>query len=312
MNNLSYIKENMNSKTLNEIGKTLSISVKKIKKIIKENDLKRLPELLKKCPFCNNFIEYSNDSTYVNSIKRGSRCQQCLIKIRSQNAKGEKNPFYGKKHTPETIVKISKLKKGIKLTHSGSFKKGEIHNTRSIYDCWINRYGKVKADEKMITYRKKLSIVNSGVNNNMYGKPSPIGSGNGWSGWYKGWYFRSLLELSYMINIIERFNLKWEKGEQKKYRIPYINEVNEVRNYFPDFVINNKYIIECKPRSLQNLKINLLKKDGAIDFCNNNNMLYKIKDCEKITISELTVLYNNGLVKLTKKYKNKFLKIINK
>jgi hypothetical protein len=39
----------------------------------------------------------------------------------------------------------------------------------------------------------------------MYGKPSPNGSGN-------GWYFISLHELSYMVNVIERFKLKWNSG----------------------------------------------------------------------------------------------------
>jgi len=51
----------------------------------------------------------------------------------------------------------------------------------------------------------------------MYGKPAPIGSGNGWSGWYKGWYFRSLLELSFMINVIERFKMSWQNAETKKH-----------------------------------------------------------------------------------------------
>jgi hypothetical protein len=63
-------------------------------------------------------------------------------------------------------------------------------------------YGKEKANKM----KNNLSILNSGSKNKMYGKPSPQGSGNGWSGWYKGWYFRSLIELSYMVNVIEK---KW-------------------------------------------------------------------------------------------------------
>ena len=81
----------------------------------------------------------------------------------------------------------------------------------------------------------------------MYGKPSPQGSGNGWSGWYKGWYFRSLLELSYMILVIERFNISWSNGE--KIKITYKNFSGINRNYFPDFLLNNKYIIEIKPKN---------------------------------------------------------------
>jgi hypothetical protein len=36
----------------------------------------------------------------------------------------------------------------------------------------------------------------------MYGKPSPQGSGNGWSGWYKGKYFRSIMELSFIVEYL--------------------------------------------------------------------------------------------------------------
>ncbi len=45
-----------------------------------------------------------------------------------------------------------------------------------------------------------------GEGNNMYGRPSPQGSGNGWSGWYKERYFRSLRELMFLI-YAERFGL---------------------------------------------------------------------------------------------------------
>ncbi|MBR4316812.1 MAG: hypothetical protein IKP65_07630 [Alphaproteobacteria bacterium] len=44
----------------------------------------------------------------------------------------------------------------------------------------------------MIELKKKYSEKSKGKNNPMYGKPAPKGSGNGVSGWYKGWFFRSL------------------------------------------------------------------------------------------------------------------------
>ena len=51
----------------------------------------------------------------------------------------------------------------------------------------------------------KISNASKGKNNPMYGKPSPQGSGNGWSGWYKGIYFRSLLYSSFMSSIDNLF-----------------------------------------------------------------------------------------------------------
>ena len=53
--------------------------------------------------------------------------------------------------------------------------------------------------EKAKVIKEKFSLRMRGKNNHMYGKPSPNGSGNGWSGHYGSFYFRSLLELSFLI-----------------------------------------------------------------------------------------------------------------
>ena len=55
----------------------------------------------------------------------------------------------------------------------------------------------------------------------MFGRPTPQGSGNGWKGWYKGWFFRSLKELSYVVNVLEPNGDIWESAENIK--IPYVN-----------------------------------------------------------------------------------------
>ena len=137
---------------------------------------------------------------------------------------------YSKYKTKEFRDKISKLNKGSNNPMYG----------KSFYDVWLKKYGKEVADQKMTEYRQKQSELNSGENNNMYGKPSPNGSGNGWSGWYNGWFFRSIRELSYMIKVIERYNLKWESGETNKWKIQYKDYDGLIRNYFPDFIIKSK------------------------------------------------------------------------
>jgi len=162
---------------------------------------------------------------------------------------------------------------------------------------------------KNIMFKNKLSIINSGDGNPMFGKPSPIGSGNGWSGWYKGWYFRSLLELSYMIFVIERFNLKWDNGEKKKYKIEY--DINAVkRNYFPDFFIENKYLVECKPRSLWNSEVNKLKFESATKYCSDRNLVFKIINCRTIKRTELIQLYKSGRIRFIEKYEKRILLMI--
>lgn len=164
-------------------------------------------------------------------------------------------------------------------------------------------------EEKGKELRKLRSERVKGENNPMYGKPSPTGSGNGWSGWYNGWYFRSLMELSFMINVIERFNFKWENGECKKYKIEYFDEDNIKRNYFPDFILNKKYMIEIKPKNLHNSIRIKQKQKFAIEYCNKNGLKYKLINPIKIlTITEIIELVNDDKIKFLDRYKIKLEK----
>jgi len=161
-------------------------------------------------------------------------------------------------------------------------------------------YGK----EKALKIKKNMSKATSGKNNPMYGKPSPKGSGNGWSGWYKGRYFRSLLELTYMVRVLE--NVEWESAEKSKYNIPYIDWNGIERSYFPDFVVGNK-IIEIKPKNLKNSKNVLLKEAAAIKWCNENNFEYIIvSDIEKLSNEEIKTLYDLKLIKFIDRYEEKY------
>lgn len=291
-----------------------------------------MTNLIRKCPICGREISYTNEYNLRNAENKKSKCKSCglksimtedRIKKMSERVKGKKNPmygkfsdlnpFYGKKHKKETIEKImlnrdyekyktDEFRKKISLLKKG---KNNPMFGKSIYDIWIKKYGKEIADKKMLEYRKKQSLNNSGEKNSMYGKPSPKNSGNGISGWYKGWFFRSLLELSYMIFVIERFNLNWESGESEKYKISYSdNGVN--KNYFPDFVINQKYIVECKPKKLWSAYKNIIKFESAKKFCDKNGYVFKVTDIEKIKKTDLLMLIDGGVVTLTDKCKKIF------
>lgn len=146
----------------------------------------------------------------------------------------------------------------------------------------------------------------------MYGKPAPKGSGNGWKGWYKNWFFRSLRELSYMINVIEKQKLFWENGEQNKYKVIYTDWDGVSRKYFPDFVINNNVIIEIKPKKLWESPKILAKKLAAEQHYKKLNFEYKIIDPEFLTKEQLVYLYNNKLIKFLSKYEQKFIQYVTK
>lgn len=285
------------------------------------------------CPKCNCEITYKSKYSMINANKKNTKCKSCglkeimtdeIKKKMSERFKGENNPmfgkvgelnpFFGKHHTEEskkkivknrdyTIWKTEEFRQKISILSKG---KNNPMYGKSLYGVWVEKYGKDIADKKMLEYKKKQSFNNSGEKNSMYGKPPPMNSGNGICGWYKDWFFRSLLELSYMVYVIERFNLIWENGESEKYKIPY--EIDGVKkNYFPDFIINNKYIVECKPKKLNLTNINQTKFKFAKKYCDDNGFIFKTRDIPKIKKEQLLKMINNGLVVLTNKWKDKLI-----
>jgi hypothetical protein len=141
----------------------------------------------------------------------------------------------------------------------------------------------------------------------MYGKPSPQRSGNGWKGWYNGIFFRSILELSFLVNYVYRFKMKMESGEKAKYAIQYRDYKGVDRTYFPDYIINGKYMVEVKPKKLIKTSLIKAKTKAAIEFCKEHNLKYKIFEPLKIDKQIITTLYNNKEVVFSKKYEERFI-----
>ncbi len=269
------------------------------------------------CPECTKIINYNAKWSCEKAQLANRLCKSCSKKGNKNpqyGNSGDKNPFYNKKHSKETKEKISLKNKGHK--HSDEYKKNHKKiftgkkksiDKNSHLKVWINKYGIERAKEMYKDYKKLLSNKYSGEGNPMYGKPSPQGSGNGWSGWYKGWFFRSLLELSYMISVIERFNISWESCENNLYQIKYLDWNNKQRNYYPDFILANKYLIEIKPKRLQNSVNVKLKQQAAIEFCNKHNLKYKLTaGPNNLNLEILKHKIQKGELIFTKRYQVKF------
>lgn len=289
------------------------------------------------CPTCNKEIIYSSKYSHRNAKQKNSNCKSCGLKKSitperrikmSERVSGNKNPmfgrskednpFYGKKHTEDTINKMKLVDRSYTKTEEFKEKMRSVTSGKNngmygknFYEIWVEKYGVKVAEQKMISFKEKQSKNNRGSKNNMYGKPSPIGSGNGWSGWYNGWYFRSLKELTYMIKVIERFNLKWDDGEKKKYSIKYENHNGESRTYRPDFFIGDKYLVEIKPKSLHSSSDVCNKMSAALKFCEKNDYVYKLRDIEKLNFNDITHLFKTKQIKFIDRYEKKMLKLLN-
>lgn len=275
-----------------------------------------MEELKRVCFDCKTDIIYKSKSSYENATKNNSVCRKCAASGERNGMygkSGDLNPFYGKNHSDETIIKLKKVDRGYTQTKEFREKISDLTSGnnnpmygKNVYDIWVEKYGEEIANKKLLITKKKHSNNNSGEGNPMYGKPSPNGSGNGWSGWYNGWYFRSLRELTYMVEVIERFNLKWESAETNKWKIQYEDYKGTPRNYFPDFVIEGKYIVEIKPKKLWDSDSVIRKRKAGELFCGENGLKYKITDITCISDKKILSLYNEGKIKFTDRYEIKF------
>lgn len=202
--------------------------------------------------------------------------------------------------------KMSKANSGSNNSMYGDYEhtKGwRKHNEEIKGKTFEEFYGEERAKE----LKKVYSLNASGKNNSMYGKPAPIGSGNGWSGWYNGIHFRSLLELAFLVK-----NPNAKSAES--YKIPYIDYFGHERTYHPDFEIDNA-VYEIKPYKLQESPLNKLKFEAAVNFFNDIGKSFKIlteKDFEKISFQEIKDLHDKGSLKFLERYENKLKTYENK
>lgn len=268
------------------------------------------------CPRCGCQISHTIKSNRDQADKKQSLCKICGYIVR--DVSGDKNPFYGKTHTTEARAKISAGDKSYSQTKEYQTKRstailGKRNPNYGIsnYSRWVAKYGKEKANELNDAYRAKQSLLNSGCNNNMYGKPSPAGSGNGWSGWYHGNFFRSLLELSYIVKELDGKCKKWCSAERKDLTIPYIAWDGTQRTYRADFFVDDKYLIEVKPLKLQTSVSVVSKQLAAEKFCEEHGFIYKLESVEKISIEDIGKLRDDGLLVFTKRYEVLFLEMKN-
>ena len=268
---------------------------------------------------CTQIILYKHKKSFKLAERKNSKCRSCSKKNKkfsdnhkkklSENAKkrvGVLNPFFGRKHNDKAKESIKKKLIGIKHSKESNAKKikrGKDNGMfgKSNYEIWARKYGEKKADILLSETKKKLSKAFSGEKNPMFGKPPPNGSGNGWSGWYKEWFFRSLKELSFVIKVIERFGFEWQSAESR-FKISYKDYKGITRNYFPDFIINEKYLVEIKPKSLHE-SINVQnKKEAAIIFCKKNDLVYKLLDIDNLPFIEIEKLRKENIIKFTERY----------
>lgn len=250
------------------------------------------------CPICRKEISYKSASTGKNLERLNKPCRQCHMKIHNSSTamrectskrNRENNPVHTENGRSAMLKNFSKMR-----GENNPFCKGLVVLLRE-------KYGN---DDGIIKWKKAISDSTSGEKSHRYGKPVSLSCGKGWSGWYKNWYFRSSIELFYMINVIERFNLEWESAEKNELRISY-ELFGKKRTYVADFLIAKKYLVECKPKLLMNSAQVKAKQAAANIFCKEKGLKYKLTAAHKFSNKELLEMHDNGIIEiLESKLKN--------
>ena len=266
------------------------------------------------CPRCGKELIYKRTSGIGSARKANSLCRECATSDEercshlSRLFSGNSNPFYGHAHDEETKKSISLALKGKKTgVNADKAHRGSLNPMygKSVYSVWVKKYGEEEANKRSEQYRLKQQVNSTGSKNPMYGKPAPHGSGGGWSGWYKGWYFRSLKELSYVIYVLEKEGHTWETAEQNKLSVPYVDNKGSIRTYRADFLVDGVQIVEVKPIRMMDTSINKAKYTAAVEFFSSRGLRYSMIDVPCMPFEELLRLYEQGIVTFTGKYQER-------
>lgn len=84
------------------------------------------------------------------------------------------------------------------------------------------------------------------------------------------------------------------------------DNVFELNGWAADFLLNGKYLVECKPTKLMKSVNVQLKKEAALKFCKDKNLIYKLTNCPILSDNEIKELYDNEDIKFLEKYEKKF------
>lgn len=141
--------------------------------------------------------------------------------------------------------------------------------------------------EKSKEIRAKLSAKCQGENNPAYGKVYSKG-GRSVKGYYRGVFFRSLLEYSFMKHL-ELSGLLLENIQYECFRIPWEKEGRK-RTYKIDFYVpSQKIVYEVKMSWACTHADNQLKWEAARAFCSELGLTFKVmteNDFRKISFDE--------------------------
>lgn len=279
-----------------------------------------------KCVVCGDQTTYRNVS--VGYLRTCSiKCRNKNVEYRIKNSTSKKSKKQSKEHIGKRIKNTNQKKKELSrkntmLSKYGVDNPSKIDLVKQVIsqknkgkkshrtDEWQNNIIKSKIKNNTLKHTEetkskisnKLRIYHSeNLEREKYITES--NNLNHLSGWYNGLYFRSSLELSFLVN---NNNKTFSSCENNSYKVIY-DDNGKQRVYYPDFT-DGEFIYEIKPTGLLEYHNNKLKIIGGIKVYGDKYKVITEVESPYIKKSLICELISCGKIKLTKKSENVLLK----
>lgn len=188
---------------------------------------------------------------------------------------GENNPFYGKTHSEKTRKLMSENHADFTGENNPLVKwLSEDEKNREEYSRIMKAAWDDPKKYTMLCKRNSKSIEKAILN----GNHNPYS--NCLHGWFsskkfgKKFYYQSSYELDF-LEFCERSD-KVCSLQKVNFSIPYKDDCGKEHNYFPDFVVNEKVVVEIKPKTMLGYNNNREKIEYAKKFCRDRGYKYKL------------------------------------
>lgn len=210
-----------------------------------------------------------------------------LLKLKehqSNTRRGEANGMYRKEHNPLSKAQMSFKRRG-------------------------KSYEDILGFERSQQRKKDLSERMKGTKNPMFGRVSQpsVQTRFGISGHYKGIFFRSLYEYSFLKHLeCNQVDLRQDVCYET-FRIPFKHE-NQDRTYHTDFFVKSRKIVyEVKPQGLLQGSLNQAKFEAAIIFLRKSGFQFKVVTENDFLLLSKQDAQNDKFVVFSKESENKIM-----
>jgi len=217
--------------------------------VTKEEYIEKFPNAIFKSEKKINIQKKNATGNKANLGKKFSKEHRKKI---SKTQEGKNNSFYGKTHSKKSMKKAMLSREKISMKKYGA-------SSHMKLDHYKDLFSKIAANNIIGGRETYTKCSKSG---HFYSKKND-----------KTFFYRSSYELKYLIKIEEDATVVEYNVEP--FYIKYEYE-GRIRRYIPDFLINNKKLVEIKPKFLSEDNKTIAKLNAGIEFAKENGYEFKV------------------------------------